>query len=437
MKRDKQKENSRKKQIRQTGITLIALVVTIVVLLILAGVTINAVLGDNGIFKTAREAVNKFNEAQQEEEQELANLLNELNNILNDSGDITEPEEPTEPEQPTMPEGWDTSKVTVEVSEDETPVNVPVPIGFTASTVETERKVEDGFVIKQNGTNNEYVWIPANIENMYTEVQTPIKLTGVETTTSIYSKLRGVTGSTPNTTGYREPDLVVGSGSEYDAVASYQTILGASSTKDMADKMVAEYLEIHDSIEQYGGFYIGRYELTGTIGTPTVEKGGTVIVQTNWYNLKKACMSLVDNSEKEESEITAKTTMIYGNQWDEVVAWLATKKYNTEDSSTWGNHSNYNDSVSADKQVTGAGTKVFEAGHSENWKANNIYDFAGNTFEWTQEANLTSFRVSRGGNYRLSGSDYPASDRGNGVPDYDNDPNISTRPTLYISSTEQ
>ena len=435
MKRDKQKENSRKKQIRQTGITLIALVVTIVVLLILAGVTINAVLGDNGIFKTAREAVNKFNEAQQEEEQELANLLNELNNILNDSGDITEPEEPTEPEPPTVPESWDTSKVTPKLSDDNQ--YVPVPIGFTASTVETERKVEDGFVIKQDGTQNEYVWIPANIENMYTEVQTPIKLTGVETTTSIYSKLRGVTGSTPNTTGYREPDLVVGSGSGYDASASYQTILGASSTKDMADKMVAEYVEIHDSIEQYGGFYIGRYELTGTIGTPTVEKGGTVITQQNWYNLKKACMSLVDNSEKEESEITAKTTMIYGNQWDEVVAWLATKGYNTENSSTWGNHKNYNDSVTEDKQVEGAGTKVFEAGASENWKANNIHDFAGNAREWTQEAAYTGFRVIRGGDYNNSGSDRPASVHYAYNPYEGYDPSISTRPTLYISSTEQ
>ena len=433
MKRDKQKENSRKKQIRQTGITLIALVVTIVVLLILAGVTINAVLGDNGIFKTAREAVNKFNEAQQEEEQELANLLNELNNILNDSGDITEPEEPTEPEPPTVPEGWDTSKVTVEVSEDETPVNVPVPIGFTASTVETERKVEDGFVIKQDGTQNEYVWIPANIENMYTEVQTPIKLTGVETTTSIYSKLRGVTGSTPNTTGNREPDVL----SSYDTDEQYYRALEASSTKDMADKMVAEYVEIHDSIEQYGGFYIGRYELTGTIGSPTVEKGGTVITKQNWYNLKKACMNLVDNSEKEESEITAKTTMIYGNQWDEVVAWLATKGYNTKDSSTWGNYNNYNDSVTADKQVTGAGTKVFEAGASENWKANNIYDFAGNAREWTQEAAYTGFRVIRGGDYNNSGSDRPASVHYAYNPYEGYDPSISTRPTLYISSTEQ
>ena len=148
-------------------------------------------------------------------------------------------------------------------------------------------------------------------------------------------------------------------------------------------------------------------------------------------------MSLVDNSEKEENEITAKTTMIYGNQWDEVVAWLVAKGYNVEDSSTWGNHKNYNDSVTADKQVTHAGTKVFEAGASENWKANNIYDFAGNACDWTQEASNTHYRAIRGGGYCYSGSDEPASDCVYNYPDYDDIPYISTRPTLYIISTEQ
>lgn len=42
----------------QRGITLIVLVVTIVVLLILAGVSINAILGDNGIVNKAKEAQN-------------------------------------------------------------------------------------------------------------------------------------------------------------------------------------------------------------------------------------------------------------------------------------------------------------------------------------------------------------------------------------------
>ena len=49
------------------GITLIALVITIIVLLILAGVTINLTLGQNGIFKTAEQAGKEYSEAEARE----------------------------------------------------------------------------------------------------------------------------------------------------------------------------------------------------------------------------------------------------------------------------------------------------------------------------------------------------------------------------------
>ena len=65
---------------QERGVTLIALVVTIVVLLILAGVSINAIFSDNGIIKRAQEAQNKMNDAQQKD----LNSINELNNWLDD-----------------------------------------------------------------------------------------------------------------------------------------------------------------------------------------------------------------------------------------------------------------------------------------------------------------------------------------------------------------
>ena len=100
--------------------------------------------------------------------------------------------------------------------------------------------------------------------------------------------------------------------------------------------------------------------------------------------------------------------MINGTQWSRVVEWLvetgkpSDDAYN--DSSTWGNYKDYNDSVTADKQVIDAGTKIFPAGSSEYWKANNIYDLAGNAYEWTQEAYETSYRVCRGGSYDTTGT---------------------------------
>ncbi len=60
------------------GITLISLVITIIILLILAGVTINMTMGENGIFKLAQDAGKNYMEAQSKEEKELANLNNEI-----------------------------------------------------------------------------------------------------------------------------------------------------------------------------------------------------------------------------------------------------------------------------------------------------------------------------------------------------------------------
>ena len=71
------------------GITLIALVVTIVVLLILAGITISLVFSDNGIIKKAREAANKTKEAVEREQAELNQLYNDLEDALNNSPDNT------------------------------------------------------------------------------------------------------------------------------------------------------------------------------------------------------------------------------------------------------------------------------------------------------------------------------------------------------------
>lgn len=68
------KEIKRKLEKQEKGITLIALVVTIVVLLILAGVSINVIFGDTGIIKMAQEAVDKTKDAIQKEQDEIEAL---------------------------------------------------------------------------------------------------------------------------------------------------------------------------------------------------------------------------------------------------------------------------------------------------------------------------------------------------------------------------
>ena len=77
------------------GITLIALVVTIVILLILAGITISLVFGENGIIAKAREAAEKTNQATVNEQEEMNRVADYMSNMLNGtSGSIT-PDNPS------------------------------------------------------------------------------------------------------------------------------------------------------------------------------------------------------------------------------------------------------------------------------------------------------------------------------------------------------
>ncbi len=129
------------------------------------------------------------------------------------------------------------------------------------------------------------------------------------------------------------------------------------------------------------------------------------------------------------------TRMIWGCQWDVTCKWLAEHKYDINDSSAWGNYSNYNTANNYaegnEKYEAGAGGKQI-TGSSENWKANNIYDLAGNCREWTQEAGSTNSRAGRGGYYDYNGSYTPARDREDGYPAYSNYSYIASRASLYM-----
>ena len=401
----------------ERGITLLSLIITVVIMIILAAVTINVTLGDGGIIDQAKTAAEKTQQAAQSEQEQLASLEQELANILAEDSEITPPE-PSTPEigdiKPSTPEEVDIFDNTTKVI-DESGDEVWIPGGFGIDE-ESATDADDGIVIT-DAKGNEFVWIPVpDYTTMYEDTVGSVKLNGVETTTSVYSKLRVRSGDsytvTPpgQTTGIREPDVL----SSYDTSSSYyQTILGYGSTKLMADAFVEEYTATYNSIKKYKGFYIGRYELTGSVEEPTVQRDQTVLTNQNWYNLKKACSNIVSSS-------YAQSEMIYGNQWDEVMAWLIKTGGKTDsevnsNSSSWGNYS---------------GTKR-SSGYDEAWKANNIYDLAGNCSDWTQEAYGTVLRVFRGGSYTGYGSSYPASGRLNNGPIVSNSL-YSARSALYI-----
>ena len=286
---------------------------------------------------------------------------------------------------------------------------IPIPDGFyyVGGTKDTGIIISDSLDDANKGTDksaseyvgNQFVWVPVeNPDDLFETSETGVKLTGVETTTNIYSKLTirsddSYTGGAPGTTNVREPDVL----SSYDTRSSYaDIILGTSGTgndTELSKLFVAEYKAMSDSIKKYNGFYIGRYELTGSVDSPT-EKAGVVLSADkagNWYYLYKACQNVVQGKKN------VKSTMIYGVQWDATMEWLKKTIFKDDpskvdtDSSSWGN---YNDSTESAKIDGKSGSKQ-NTGFSEYWKANNIYDLAGNCYEWTQEAYSTYYRVRR------------------------------------------
>lgn len=66
----------------QKGITLVALVITIIILLILAGISIATLSGDNGLFNRARQAKNNTIDAQIKENEALNSYNNAIDNAL-------------------------------------------------------------------------------------------------------------------------------------------------------------------------------------------------------------------------------------------------------------------------------------------------------------------------------------------------------------------
>ena len=495
---------------RNSGITLVSLVITIIIIIILATVTINMAFGDNGLITQAQRAKDMTANSIVAEQEGMNSVLSEYLNVMAEDSEITPSEPPVEEpptitnilkshitsnsisitvvatpgtseivsyiysitgqEQVTVPDSShtftgliagtsyeikvmvvdksgkiseDSIQATTEESgisdaikngtefettteiKDDSGISVWIPGGFEIAG-DSATDTDDGIVITNKENTKQFVWVPVDttsLNEMY-QIANGTKLNGVTTTTNVYSKLRtkvrptsgnAETATIPgNVNGVREPDVL----SRFDTDSKYYSILGYGSTKDMADAMVQEYTATYNSIKKYKGFYIGRYELTGSVDEPTVQKGQLVLTNQNWYYLNKACSNVVNNS-------YVQSIMIYGNQWDEVMDWIidtggkSVSEVN-EDSANWGNYSNTD------------GTKRV-SGYSEAWKVNNIYDLAGNCYEWTQETSHEYNRILMGGSCGGSSTYNPASVRNGyvtGTPTVDSE--TSSRVTLIL-----
>ena len=475
----------------QKGITLIALIITIIVLLILSGVTLNMVVGDNGLINQAKESKNEYEEMVKNAQEDIDKMHNDLmgengntpegtiikvNKIILSqttaelnvgetlnlgTGLTIEPENATnknviwsssnsaiakvdngivtavsEGSATIIVKSTDGSNVSatclIKVSDPLGGVTIPDGYYYVGGTKDSGVVISDEVADKekykgqenvgQDLVGNQWVWVPVEKpSSMYVTVAEPIAITGGSTkvvsgvTTSKYTASEIISGNNrvlPNEISYsfREPDILVGNGKQYDAVSTNWKTAGFSSLKNMAETLVKDYDDMTKSLETYKGFYIGRYELTAN-----GEKQGTPLTNINWYNSYAKCKGLAKNDKVE-------TRMIYGLQWDATCKWLEERGYNIRDSKDWGNYSN--------NTATGHGKKR-NTGFSESWKANNIYDLAGNCFEWSQDAYNDDFRAGRGGAWDSEGAGTKVISYGSDCPDHRIE-NVSSRATLFI-----
>jgi Tfp pilus assembly protein PilE len=164
------------------------------------------------------------------------------------------------------------------------------------------------------------------------------------------------------------------------------------------DTLPSGVINEQEQINNYCGFYIARYEIGNSSNIAVSKKGIAVLTDITYANSKTLAEAMYTTTE-------VKSGLLTGKQWDTVMKWLQNSGKNVTDSRTWGNHSDSqspaNVSAYGSKQVTRC---------SEYWKANNIYDLAGNVWEWTNEI-YGSDRVFRGGGYDVSGSTGPAAYR--------------------------
>ena len=458
--------NAKKQAYKNKGITLVALIITIVVMLILVAVSVNVIVNSD-LIGHAEKIGDAYKNAVAEEEGYNPTFGN--GKTLDDYMEATKP----------LPEGAGKRADKTKEYSDGTKT-AWIPAGFTVSGISTEQSVDGGLVIYDipegrtvNWTNpdsvktqyNQFVWIPVEV-NKTTEPK--------DTETSIASFKRSVwqdnarvannaqsstsfPSSSYSWSDYTEPYSK--DSRDYDGTGTGKTGISAQIT------------ELTQSIYKYGGFYIGRYE-AGSETERTNSSGVTTLgikqdmypyIYVKWgdsmSNIGTTGAVYLSNSlYTGKTGYGVKSMLCTGEAWDSMLDFVKDSNHSVTDSTTWGNYKNsetfeitrgsyavlntssytlgsFNNVESNYSKMKGKSILLTTGatGATERNSSKNIYDVAGNCYEWTTEAYDTSSRVVRGGSYNLTGSSYPASFRRSSTPTDSDLSYFSFRPLLYVA----
>ena len=426
------KKSARRNYSNQTGITLIALVVTIVVLLILAGVSINAIFSENGIIKRAKDAQNKMDQATQND----LDSINELNNWIDGKTNGTTGGGTT---------GGDanpstTSKISTLVgtvvdkntkAEDAYGNKITIPKGFKVLANGTAKEsasytysgdnipaVQDGIVIENGTDGNQFVWVPVGTIKNKNNTTNTITLGRYEfdsNTGALKSNTPVQVASVENCT----QEVTINT--NYKELSVFRA--GNSATDSTAQNATARNLEEFISTTlANGGYYIARFEASGTASKITSKYNQTVLGNITQPNAAKAAREMYGEI-KENNKLVYASDLVNSYAWDTAIVFIQTYSVKTD-------YASHNESNT---------TKAFTATGKNNDKYCNIFDMSGNASEWTTEYSTNSdgsiFNpcVLRGGYYDTDGGRAHdcTSDRG---IDYTiiSYSNLGLRPLLYV-----
>lgn len=423
------------KRRNEKGITLVALVVTIIVLIILAGVSINLLVGQDGLISRAKLAKEQYENAALDEQ----NKLNELYERL--AGNWSEEEEEENNQLPVLTA--DTEAGTIVKLPDEWTTETARYVSTNTGVEITEvTKVASVYAVAIGG--GESVPVPYGFYYVGGNLATGVVISDAEADKNKYvndeNKDVGI-------------DLV---GNQFVWIpcstnAYVKTDWGKQNANWDNTTPKAELSQI----EKYSGFYVGRYEagLASDMTEFTTNQTHTGSNQVyNQYKTPQSKAGLVPwnfvdwthskaNAESMYNNNYVSSGLITGTQWDVILNTMKSKAGLSDsditNSNSWGNYKNKQLTFTGRKAVvshngsnwilapfgtqttdgtkgtySGNGGELLTTGASATTQKYHIFDIAGNLWEWTEEDShyQTSgqYRVYRGGSLWNASSDSPA-----------------------------
>lgn len=173
-------------------------------------------------------------------------------------------------------------------------------------------------------------------------------------------------------------------------------------------KEIEEYNKMKQSVLSNNGFFVARYEIGKENEQPVIKKDAEVWTNIMWGNSmqddKGGAVEKAKSMYTNKSKYDVTSTLIYSIQWDAIMTWIDpaykngtchTGKSFCANSTDRGNFSH----------------NMMRTGSNDYYRVKNIYDLAGNAWEWVMQGYNEKSRIIRGGGNNFTGLERPASCR--------------------------